>query len=93
MLEQFRKLFVEQTVFTVMLILINGSMLYGVTQKKAVFMLPWLIFEIIGIVISIFLLVLGSGLFGLFVLITGTPAGILTGAIILILASLYVGKL
>ena len=82
-----------QIVSSAINILLNGSMLYGVTQKKAVFMLPWLIFEIIGIVISIFLLVLGSGLFGLFVLITGTPAGILTGAIILILASLYVGKL
>ena len=39
-------------VFTVMQILINGSMLYGVTQKKAVFMLPWLIFGMIGIVVS-----------------------------------------
>jgi hypothetical protein len=45
---------VEQSVFTVTLILINGSMLSGVTKKKAVFMLPWLIFGMIGIVVSIF---------------------------------------
>ena len=46
--------FVVQIVSSASNILINGSMLYGVTQKKAGFMLPWLIFGMISIVVSIF---------------------------------------
>ena len=45
--------FVVQIVSSASNILINGSMLYGVTQKKAGFMLPWLIFGMISIVVSI----------------------------------------
>jgi len=72
--------------------LINGSMLYGVIQKKAGFMLPWLIFGMMEIVCSsIFLLSLGF-----FVLSFGTPTGLgvysyLSGVIILILSPLFVG--
>ena len=46
--------FVVQIVSSASNILINGSMLYGVIQKKAGFMLPWLIFGMISIVVSIF---------------------------------------
>ena len=46
--------FVVQIISSASNILINGSMLYGVTQKKAGFMLPWLIFGMISIVVSIF---------------------------------------
>jgi len=78
--------FVVQIVSSASNILINGSMLYGVTQKKAGFMLPWLIFGMISIVLCIALLVLGF-----FVLSVGTPAGILNGVILLILTSPFVG--
>merc|ERR1740129_2388976 len=71
--------FVVQIVSSASNILINGSMLYGVTQKKAGFMLPWLIFGMISIVLCIALLVLG------------TPAGILNGVILLILTSPFIG--
>ena len=47
--------FVVQIVSSASNILINGSMLYGVTQKKAGFMLPWLIFGMTSIVVSIFI--------------------------------------
>ena len=46
--------FVVQIISSASNILINGSMLYGVTQKKAGFMLPWLIFGMISIVVSTF---------------------------------------
>jgi hypothetical protein len=78
--------FVVKIVCAASKILINGSMLYGVIQKKAGFMLPWLIFGMLSIVLCIALLVLGF-----FVLSVGTPAGILNGVILLILTSPFVG--
>lgn len=79
--------FVLKIVCAAIIILKNGSMLYGVIQKKAGFMLPWLIFGMMEIVCSsIFLLALGF-----FVLSFGTPTGILNGVIILFLSSLFVG--
>jgi len=85
--------FVVQIVSSAINILLNGSMLYGVTQKKAGFMLPWLIFGMIGIVLSTALLVFGSGLFGYFFSndIFGTPVGIFNAVIFVILASFFVG--
>lgn len=80
--------FVVKIVCAASKILINGSMLYGVIQKKAGFMLPWLIFGMMEIVCSsISLLALGFFVLDNF----GTPTGILSGVIILILSSLFVG--
>jgi len=78
--------FVIQIVTSACNILLNGSMLYGITQKKPGFMLPWLIVGMTGIVLSIAVLALGF-----FVLSVGTPAGILNGAILLLLATPIVG--
>ena len=51
--------FVVKIVCAASKILINGSMLYGVIQKKAGFMLPWLIFGMMEIVcVSIFTAIL-----------------------------------
>jgi len=74
--------FVIQIVTSACNILLNGSMLYGITQKKPGFMLPWLIVGMTGIVLSIAVLALGF-----FVLSIGTPAGILNGVILLLLAT------
>ena len=46
--------FVIQIVTSACNILLNGSMLYGITQKKPGFMLPWLIVGMTGIVVRIF---------------------------------------
>jgi len=79
-------------VFTVQIItsgcniLVNSFMLFGVTKKKPGFMLPWLIIAMTCIVLTIALLSLGF-----FVLSIGTPAGILNGVILLLLASPFVG--
>ena len=44
--------FVVQIVTSACNILLNGSMLYGITQKKPAFMLPWLIIGMTAIVVS-----------------------------------------
>lgn len=63
--------FVVQIVTSACNILLNGSMLYGITQKKPAFMLPWLIIGMTAIVLSIAFLALGF-----FVLSIGTPGGL-----------------
>jgi len=79
-------------VFTVQIIssgcniLINSLMLFGVIKKKPGFMLPWLIIAMTCIVLSLALLSLGF-----FVLSIGTPAGILNGVILVLLASPFIG--
>lgn len=78
--------FVVQIVTSACNILLNGSMLYGITQKKPAFMLPWLIIGMTAIVLSIAFLALGF-----FVLSIGTPGGFVNGAILLFLSSPFVG--
>jgi len=79
-------------VFTVQIIssgcniLINSLMLFGVIKKRPGFMLPWLIIAMTCIVLSLALLSLGF-----FVLSIGTPAGILNGVILVLLASPFIG--
>jgi len=78
--------FTAQIISSVSNILVNGCMLFGVTKKKPGFILPWLIISVAQIVLTVALM---SLLF--FVTFIGTPAGILSKVIFVLLMSLGVG--
>jgi len=78
--------FIVQIIISVSSLLVNGCMLFGVTKKKPGFILPWLIIWVAQIVLTVALM---SLMF--FATFIGTPAGILSKVVFVLLWSLCVG--
>jgi len=78
--------FIVQIIISVSSLLVNFCMLFGVIKKKPGFILPWLITFVASIVLTV---ALASLMF--FATFIGTPAGILSKVVFVLLWSLGVG--
>jgi len=61
--------------------IVNAALLYGIGKSKAAFMLPWLIMHMAGIVFGCFFVTIGF-----FVISLGTPGGIISALILVLIA-------